>query len=300
MAMMPDAGPAKIIRRAPWKRRLFRCGALGVGCYVGVIVVLMALENRLVYRPVSAIEDWQPPPFSPVEDVRLTLPDGITVHAWWCPRQGSDGALLYCHGNAGNLSHRGRVIQQLQQLLDVSVLIFDYPGYGKSQGRPTEAGCYAAGNAAYDWLAQKVRPERILLYGSSLGGGVAVDLASRRPHRALILDKTFTSMPDVAQQIYPWLPVRWLMHNRFDSLAKIGKCHRPVFIGHGTTDDLIPFSHGERLFAAANEPKRFFRMEACGHNDPMPRQYFDALRDFLDEVERKQSTQAAPAPVAGD
>ncbi len=280
-----------------WKRRLFRFGVLGVGCYVGVLVVLMALENRLVYRPVTAIEDWQPPPFSPVEDVRLTLPDGVTVHAWWCPREGTDGALLYCHGNAGNLSHRGRVLQELQRLLDVSVMIFDYPGYGKSQGRPTESGCYAAADAAYDWLTQKVRPERILVYGSSLGGGVAVDLASRRQHRALVLDKTFTSMPDVAQQIYPWLPVRWLMHNRFDNLAKIGKCHRPVFIGHGTADDLIPFLLGERLFAAANEPKRFFRMEGCGHNDPVPRQYFDALRDFLHEVELTQTTHPGPAQV---
>jgi fermentation-respiration switch protein FrsA (DUF1100 family) len=282
-----------------WRRRLVRWRVLAVGCYVGVIAVLMALENRLIYRPVTASEDWQPPPFSPVEDVRLTLPEDVSVHAWWCPREDATSALLYCHGNVGNLSHRGRVIQQLQGLLDVSVLIFDYPGYGKSTGRPTEQGCYAAADAAYDWLAHKVRPERILLYGSSLGGGVAVDLASRRPHRALVLDKSFTSMPEVAQQLYPWLPVRWLMHNRYDNLAKIGKCRRPVFVGHGTTDDLVPFAQGERVFAAANEPKRFFRMDACGHNDPLPRQFFDALRDFLAEVESKQSAHAA-TPVAGD
>lgn len=260
----------------------------------------MALENRLIYRPVTATEDWQPPPSSPVEDVQLSLADGTNIHAWWCPREGADSALLYCHGNAGNLSHRGRVIQQLQALMEVSVLIFDYPGYGKSTGRPTEKGCYAAADAAYDWLTQKVRPERILLYGSSLGGGVAVDVGSRRPHRALILDKTFTSMPDVAQQLYPWLPVRWLMHNRFDNLAKIGKCRRPVFISHGTTDDLVPFSQSERLFAAANEPKRFFRIEACGHNDPVPRQCFDELRSFLAEVEHRQPKQFAPAPLSDD
>src|SRR5262249_58324820 len=170
--------------------------------------------------------------------------------------------LLYCHGNAGNLSHRAGAVAALQKLLGVPILIFDYPGYGKSAGRPTEAGCCAAAEAAYDWLTgtQKVPPERLLLYGGSLGGGVAVDLASRRPYGALILMKTFTSMPDVGQSLYPWLPVRWLMRNRFNSLEKIGSCRQPVFIAHGTTDGLIPFAQGERLFAAANEPKRFFAM----------------------------------------
>jgi fermentation-respiration switch protein FrsA (DUF1100 family) len=256
----------------------------------------MALENRLVYHPTPASQDWQLPPM-PVEDVHLKLPDGTPIHAWWCPRPGATGALLYCHGNAGNLSHRGHAIQALQQLLDQPVLIFDYPGYGKSGGRPSEQGCYAAADAAYAWLTQaaKIPADRVLLYGSSLGGGVAIDLASRRPHRALVVEKTFTSMPDVGQRLYPWLPVRWLLRNRFDSLAKIGKCRQPVFVGHGTTDDLVPFVLGERLFAAANPPKQFFRMEACGHNDPLPREFFDALRRFLAEAEAQRPAPAAAA-----
>jgi len=275
---------------------------LGLGCYLGVLLVLMVLENRLVYRPTSAKEDWQPPPFSPAEDLTLSLPDGTPIHAWWCPCSGADGALLYCHGNAGNLSQRGNAILALQKLLGQSVLIFDYPGYGRSGGRPTEKGCYEAADAAYDWLTQtqKLQPERILLYGSSLGGGVAVDLASRRPHRALVLDKTFTSMPDVAQDMYPWVPVRWLMRNRFDNLEKIGKCRRPVFVGHGTADNLVPISQGERLFAAANEPKQFFRMDACGHNDPLSRAFFDALQHFLAMAESKEGALSSPAPVVGD
>ncbi len=114
------------------------------------------------------------------------------------------------------------------------------------------------------------------------------------------MDKTFTSVPDVGQRLYPWLPVRWLMRNRFDSLAKIGKCRRPVFIGHGTTDDLIPFVLGERLFAAANAPKQFFRIEAGGHNDPLPRAFFDALRQFLAQAEAKPPAPAVPAPAAGN
>src|SRR5262249_19672521 len=139
-----------------------------------------------------------------------------------------------------------------------------------------------------------------LIYGSSLGGGVAIDLASRRPHRALVVDKTFTSVPEVGQRHYPWLPVRWLMRNRFDSLAKIGKCRQPVFIGHGTTDDLIPFALGQRLSAAANEPKHFFPMEACGHNAPLPRAFFDALGHFLAVCEAQPPAAAAPAATAGN
>src|SRR5207248_5963463 len=132
------------------------------------------------------------------------------------------------------------------QQLEMPVLIFDYPGYGRSEGSPSEAGCYAAAEAAYAWLVQtqQVPPGQIILYGGSLGGGVAVELARRQPHRALILVSTFTSIPDMAQQLYPWLPARWLVRNRFDSLAKIGQCTQPVFIAHGTADGLLPYTQG--------------------------------------------------------
>jgi fermentation-respiration switch protein FrsA (DUF1100 family) len=247
----------------------------------------MALENRLVFHPTPASLDWQPAPADGIEDVELHSADGTLIHAWWYPREGATGALLYCHGNAGNLSHRGTSVVGLQQALGTSVLIFDYPGYGRSGGKPSEAGCYAAADAAYDWLTRdrKIPGERILVYGGSLGGGVAVDLASRRPHRALVLLKTFTSAPDVAQRMYRWLPVRWVMRNRFDNLAKIGLCKRPVFIGHGTADDLVPLDLGERLFAEANEPKCFLRLEGAGHNDPVPATFIDNLQQFLAKAE---------------
>jgi fermentation-respiration switch protein FrsA (DUF1100 family) len=254
-------------------------------CYLGILLVLLVLENWLVYHPTAAGQSWNAAPNAAVQDLDLRTADGTRIHAWWCPHPGAAGALLYCHGNAGNLSHRAGSVAALQQRLGVSVLIFDYPGYGKSAGRPSEKGCYAAADAAYDWLTgtQKVPPEKLLLYGGSLGGGVAVDLASRRPYGALILIKTFTSMPDVGQGLYPWLPVRWLMRNRFNNLAKIGDCKGPVFIAHGTTDTLIPFSQSERLFAAAAEPKRFFTMPGVDHNDPVSGECFEALRQFLVE-----------------
>jgi uncharacterized protein len=195
-------------------------------------------------------------------------------------------ALLYLHGNAGNLSHRGGVMTELRRELGVPVMLVDYPGYGRSGGSPSEAGCYAAADAAYDWLTkeQKVAPDKLLIYGASLGGGVATDLASRREHGALILDKTFTSLPDVGQALFPWLPVRLLMRNRFDSLTKITRCKRPVFVTHGTADQVIPFAHGERLYAAANEPKRFFPMPGGGHSEDFDPRFFAELKGFLREA----------------
>jgi len=253
--------------------------------YLGVCGVLWFLENSLVFRPTRAQDAWQPAPLTDIEDVDLTSADGTRVHAWWLPCPGADQALLYCHGNAGNLSHRGGSIAKLRELLKVHVLIFDYPGYGKSGGRPTEQGCYQAADAAYGFLTdtKKIDPQKILLYGGSLGGGVAVDLASRKPHRSLVLVKTFTSAPDAGATMLPWLPVRWLMRNRFDSITKIRACKQPVFIGHGTRDTLIPFAQGKRLFETANEPKQFYTLVDADHNDALPMEFFTALRAFLEK-----------------
>jgi fermentation-respiration switch protein FrsA (DUF1100 family) len=259
--------------------------AVVAGAYLAVLLVLMAFEDRLVFHPVRAAEDWTPVPSEQFQDVDLRTADGTRIHAWWLPREGASGAVLCCHGNAGNLSHWGTALLTLGQALGESVLMFDYPGYGRSEGVPNEAGCYAAADAAYDYLTgtRRVPPEQVVLYGQSLGGGVVVDLASRRPHRGLVLVSTFTTMPDAGQRLAPWLPVRWMMHNRFDSLAKIGRCRAPVFVVHGTDDGLVPLEMGRRLFEAANEPKAFFPVEGAGHNDLPLETFLPKLRQFLDE-----------------
>jgi fermentation-respiration switch protein FrsA (DUF1100 family) len=254
--------------------------------------VLLALENRLVYHPTRPAEEWEPPPAPEVQDLQLTSADGTAIHAWWWPTQHASGAVLYCHGNAGNLSSRGPTLGKVRQALGESVLVFDYPGYGKSGGSVSEEGCYRAADAAYHWLVhdRHIEPERIIIYGGSLGGGIAVDLASRRKHRALVLTKTFTTLPDVAGNLYPWLPARWLMRNRFDNLGKIGKCQGPVFFAHGTADRIVPYVLGQRLFAAANEPKELFTVPGADHNEPLPAEFFQRLRDFLDETAHRQVT----------
>ena len=264
-------------------RTIWRTSRFVLIVYLGVCLVLLFLENKLVFHPATAARDWEPKPTEEIVDVDLTSADGTNIHGWYYPAAQADQALLYLHGNAGNLSHRGQSIVLLSKVLGVSVLIIDYPGYGKSGGKPSESGCYLAADAAYDWLVvqQQFAGEKILLYGGSLGGGVAVDLASRKPHRALVLAKTFTSAPDVAASLYPWLPVRWLMANRFDNLTKIKQCHRPVFISHGDADTLIPHEQGQRLFAAANQPKFFLALPGSNHNDRLPREFFIELKSFL-------------------
>jgi fermentation-respiration switch protein FrsA (DUF1100 family) len=275
--------------RRSWKYRAVRLLVIGPStCYAGVLIMMLFQENILLYRAAGASASWcQPPAGVSVEDIGLAAADGTPLHAWWSAPWGwrpADGALLFCHGNGGNLSDRGGCFLPFQRHLETGVLVVEYPGYGRSGGAPSERGCYAAGDAAYDWLTQTrgVRGDRVILYGGSLGGGVATDLAVRRPHRALVLVSTFTSFPDQAQKVCPWLPARWLVRNRFDNLAKIASVSGPVFVAHSRADTLVPFWIGERLFAAVAGPKRFFAMDNWDHNDqPEPRAYA-ALRAFLD------------------
>jgi pimeloyl-ACP methyl ester carboxylesterase len=241
------------------------------------------IENRLVYYPVAATEWWNEPPDPAIQDVFLTSPEGRQIHGWWLPRRPDAPVLLLFPGNAGNLSGRGPTLLKVSEQLNTSVLIFDYPGYGKSDGKPNEPSCYDAGEAAVRWLRDEkgVSPERVTFYGESLGGGVATELARRYPCRALVLVKTFTSLPAVGKHHYPWLPVHWLMSNRFDNLSKLPEIRRPVFVASATDDQIVPYSQGDTLFAVANEPKRFFRDEGSDHNDPLPDAFWDELRDFL-------------------
>lgn len=279
--------------RRSWSHRLGRLGALAAYAYVGVLLLLLALENRLLYHPTTAAEVWLPPPAGMhVEDVELTAADGTPIHAWWAAPDDwapARGATLFCHGNAGNVSQWGQGFAGWQARLRTAILLFDYPGYGKSGGRPSEDGCYAATDAAYDWLTdvKRVRGEDVVLLGKSLGCGVATDLAARRPHRSLVLCSAFTSFPELAQDKYPWLPCRWLARNQFDNLHKIAACRGPVFIAHGTADALIPFAHGQRLFAAAPEPKRFLAQSGRGHDDAADDAFFEAVSRFLDETAKR-------------
>lgn len=249
---------------------------------VGAMPGCVSLEDRLVYHPHRTPAHLPALP-EPLQDLPLRTSDGIKVQARWCPYPGSDRAILYLHGNAGNLEGRGKIVHDLWRSQRASILIVDYPGFGRSEGTPSEAGCYAAAQAAYDWLIGPGRrdPGRIAICGESLGGGVAVELASRNSHGALVLVRTFTSLPEVATAHYPWVPAHLLMKNRFDNLAGLGKCTRPTLIAQADQDRLIPYDHGEKLRRAAEGPAELFPLLGLGHNDPLPESFLTHLRGFL-------------------
>jgi fermentation-respiration switch protein FrsA (DUF1100 family) len=275
--------------RPPFRRRARRFilrGLLLLGLvYLGVVLVFLSLESSLVFRPDPASVSWMKPENSNTQDVWFTSADGTKLHGWWLPSTDpAAGAVLVAHGNGGNITHRGRMAADLNRVLGAGVLLFDYPGYGKSEGKPSEQGCYAAGDAAYRWLTDeaKIPANRIVLLGESLGGGTAVELATRHDHRALVLVFTFTSLPAVAKFHYRWLPTHTLMRTRFDNLSKMGRCTRPVFVAHGTADEVVPFAHGEALFAAAKEPKAFLRLDGFTHNLMLGDLFYEGLKRFLE------------------
>ncbi len=247
-----------------------------------------SVERGLVYYPVRSPRKSLPPD-APVKDVYLTCHDDI-IHARWAPYPDAKGAIIVCHGNAGNLEHRGAFVHKLWATQKMSVLIFDYPGYGQSTGQPSEEGCYASAMAAYEWLTenQKLAPSQIVICGQSLGGAVAVRLASERPHKALVVLRTFTSIPDVARAntIFASLATP-IMRERFASIDTIKKCNRPVFFAQADQDKLIPFQHTERLQRALPErvPRVMHVLRGLGHNDPLPETFYTALREFLKEVD---------------
>ncbi|MBU0678770.1 MAG: alpha/beta hydrolase [Verrucomicrobia bacterium] len=220
-------------------------------------------------------------------DVEFMTNDGKRLHGWWVPHENALGTVLFCHGNAGNISTRTAIIRDLQAF-GVNVFAFDYRGYGRSQGIPTEKGTYLDAEAAYEVVRSRYADAEdppVAVYGRSLGGAVAVELALRKPVRALILESAFTSTVDIGKELYPLLPVDWFCRYRYDSAKKLPEIAVPKLIAHSPDDEVIPYRHGERLFEAAAPPKRFVRLS--GTHDELAwvssPQYRCELAAFLSE-----------------
>jgi len=238
-----------------------------VTLYLVLLGLAYLFQERLLYFPLRSLSLTPAAGGLAYEEVWLETADGITLYGWFIPAMPRRGVLLFFHGNAGNISHRLDSIATFHRL-GLSTLIVDYRGYGRSQGRPTEPGTYQDAEAAWRYLVEErqISPADIVIFGRSLGGGVASWLAQRHTPGALILESTFTSVTDIATQQYPFLPVRQLGRIHYDTLARLPEIGCPVLIVHSPDDRLIPYEHGQSLFAAAGEPKEFLEIRGDHNN----------------------------------
>lgn len=283
------AGEGRRRGAKPVKRWLLAASAGMLATLVVAMVFLWPqIESRFVFFPTRELESHPGQAGLAYEDVTFTTEEGRVLHGWFVPGRagGYDVTWLWLHGNGGNISHRVDELAILHHRLGVNVFIFDYQGYGRSEGRPTEMGTYRDARNALDYLENRpeVSPGRIVYFGRSLGSAVAVNLAVERPPLGLALVSPFTSLEDMAKLSFPFLPLEWLTRGKYDSLGLIGRVESPVMVIHGAMDTMVPMSQGLRVFEAAKEPKRLVVLANAGHNDVATsggEKYWTSLERFL-------------------
>lgn len=265
-------------------KRAGRVLALCIGFPIVLLALLaMLFGDSLIFFPSKYPEgDWRLPTTSSlsVRDVSFAAADGTKLHAWYAAPPDPKATFLVCHGNAGNVTNRHHFLTSLHRA-GFAVLVFDYRGYGRSEGEPSEKGVYADAEAAYHWLvAQGVPPASILAYGESLGCAVAVELALRVPLAGIVLQCAFTSIGDVARQVIPFVPMGWALPTKMRSIDKVPTLALPKLHFHSRADEIVPYRLGRALFDAAAEPKRWIEYDGVGHND-WPGRFEDAWRAEL-------------------
>lgn len=265
---------------------------LAGGLLLGILLILF-FENNVVFYPIKYSEGiWNTSLLElPIEECTFPTSDGLKLHGWFVPNESAKATLLWLHGNAGNIIHR---LDQLRKfrLLECNIFIFDYRGYGRSEGDPSEDGLYLDAVGAYDYLKSRpdIQSTSIVVYGQSLGSAIAVDLATKRNCSGLILEASFTNAKDMAKEMFPWFPVHFFIRSRFDSETKIKLLNTPLFFVHGSEDEIIPITLGKKLFDAANHPQQFYKISGAGHNDCYVvggMEYLQQLTLFLETISGK-------------
>ena len=263
-----------------------------VGTLLGALVVLsilaLLLEDRFIYHPnLRPSDDWSPEGLD-VNDCYIRTADGLRLHGWWLPPKGEGTeeapVVLFFHGNAGNITHRAENLRLLSGK-GLGVLIVDYRGYGKSEGRPSEPGLYQDAEAAHRYLTEElsVSPQRIVCFGRSLGSAVALYLSTHREVAALVLESPLESAAAMARKIVPVVPLWCFLRSEFDNVTAAGQLKIPLLVVHGDADTLVPIKQGKRVFDAARTQKQFYVIEGAGHNDTYivgGKDYVDTLADF--------------------
>lgn len=265
---MPQEAPerSRIAEAAPWLIALV--GSLGG---IGALGYIRGrYQHSTTYLPdrlptgVAEVLDHD----LEIEDVWFESTGGLKLHGWWMSQRDAAATILYCHGSSGSIAHRVDVFQGLLRL-GVNVLAFDYRGYGKSEGVPGEKGLYDDVRAAYDHLVGPLdqSPARLVLFGHSLGGAVAIDAALDRSAAGLVVEGSFTDIKEMARERYPQIPLHWVARNGFRSVEKVARLELPKLFIHGTADTTVPLEIGRRLYQAAAEPKELYLVPDAGHND---------------------------------
>jgi fermentation-respiration switch protein FrsA (DUF1100 family) len=277
--------------RAFWWRAL-RVVAFGLGIpFVFFAVLTMAFGDRFIFFPTRYPDgDWEERERAsiPVDEVEFTIADGTRLVAWHAKAKNPRCTFLYFHGNAGNIADRLDVLEALAEI-GVSTFAVDYRGYGKSGGTPSGPGILADAEGAWAHLTLRLGEpaNRVVLFGKSLGGSCAIDLAYRVTARGLVIQSTFASIAEVASRAIPLFPAKWFLRENLNSVMKIGAAKCPVLVVHSRDDEIIPFSHGEKLFAAAPDPKWFAEFQGVGHNELIAVRRTEWLKDldeFLDKI----------------
>jgi len=271
-------------RRSGGRRQFRRWGCLAavVAVVAGLCCLSALMESEAMWKRLGNLVDrtflfypheaWVATPEAggvPFEDLVLTTEDGTDISAWYVPaRDPRAPVMLFCHGNAGNISHRVHNLVLLNRI-GIAVLIFDYPGFGKSGGTPLETGVYASARAAYRYLVEDrgVPPDRIVLFGRSLGAAAAVELAAAGHGRALIMESGFTDLYEMGRQTFPVLPMPRRLRRKYPNIERLPHVRMPVLIIHGEADRLVPVAMARRLFEAARRPKDLYLIPGAGHND---------------------------------
>jgi fermentation-respiration switch protein FrsA (DUF1100 family) len=261
---------------------------VGLSLYAAAVAVMYFAQRRFIYFPDPLRTLPAAAGLPDVSERIIATPDGEKIIAWYGKARAGEPTLLYFHGNGGALELRN---ERIRKYLDRGrgMFMMSYRGYSGSTGLPSEAANVADAKLAYEALIKEgVAPENILLYGESLGSGVAIQVAAERKVAGLILDSPYTSIAELAQQLYPWLPVGLLLEDRYDSIRHIGDVHAPLFILHGEADDIIPVAMGRRLFEAANEPKEINTLPGAGHADHFKFGSFEIINRWIDRLRASQ------------
>lgn len=289
-----DAGNTPEGRRARVVKKVFRAIGLLLALYVLLGLLMYVLRDRFIYHPERRIPQEAERP-DEVQDCHFTTEDGLQLHGWWRPAGDAEDApvVLWFHGNAGDISRR---VDNLQMMPDsLNVFLIDYRGFGRSEGHPSEEGLYEDARAAHRYLVEErdIAPERIVVFGRSLGAAVALQLGLERPVGAVIMESPFRSVAAMAQAMFPFLPAGFMVGDMYDNVSKVKDLDVPLLVIHGTEDDLVPFGHGRAVYEAAGASAELYPIDGAGHNDTYQvggSAYFERLLNFC----REHSEEEAP------